>query len=321
MFDNTYFPKAKNFWQSGKMYELSQPTIHSMTHALHYGTSVFEGIRAYKTSRGPAVFRLKEHLDRLFHSASILRMTVPYTKEEITEAIKLVVKENKLDSAYIRPLLFYSYGNLGLLPKACPVELTIGAWEWGAYLGDKVEKGVHACIVPWRRIHRSQSNMTAKLGGVYVQSAISGMEARSRGFDEALFLNIEGRVAEGPGENIAIIKNGVLKTNNNAESILEGITRSSLLEIAKNSGIETAVGPIEKEEFFNADEAFFCGTAVEVASIVRVTDASDPNSPEKEYAIGNGEFGAMTKKIKQTYLEVVTGQVPQYENWLTYVYD
>lgn len=321
MFDNTYFPKAKNFWQSGKMYEWSQPTIHSMTHALHYGTSVFEGIRAYKTSRGPAVFRLKEHLDRLFHSASILRMTVPYTKEEITESIKLVMKENKLDSAYIRPLLFYSYGNLGLLPKACPVELTIGAWEWGAYLGEKAEKGVHACIVPWRRIHRSQFNMTAKLGGVYVQSAISGMEARSRGFDEALFLNIEGRVAEGAGENIFIIKNGILKTNNNAESILEGITRSSLLEIAKNIGTETAVGPIEKEELFDADEAFFCGTAVEVASIVRVTDASDPSSPEKEYAIGNGEFGAMTKKIKQTYLEVVTGNLSQYENWLTYVYD
>ena len=321
MFDNTRFPRARKFWHKGKLHDWSQPSIHVMSHALHYGTSVFEGIRAYNTPEGPAVFRLPEHIERFFHSASTLFMEVPYSKEEIIEAIKLVIKENKLESAYIRPLLFYSYGNLGLLPKFSPVELTIGAWEWGAYLGRHKEKGVHVYIVPWRRIHHSQLEMTAKLGGVYVQSAICGQMACSKGFDEAIFLNLEGNIAEGAGENIFIVKERVLKTNDKTESVLEGITRASLLEIAKDLGYETSIGPITKEDFFKADEAFFSGTAVEMAPIVRVADGSNPQEGKREYTIGSGKVGEITTKLVKAYKDSVSGKIKKYEKWLTHIYD
>ena len=321
MLDNTRFPKARKFWYMGKLHDWSQPSIHVMSHALHYGTSVFEGIRAYKTPKGPAVFRLPEHIERLFHSASTLFMEVPYSKEEIIEAIKLVIKENKLESAYVRPLLFYSHGNLGLLPKYSPVELAIGAWEWGAYLGDDPEKGVYVYIVPWRRVHHSQLEMTAKLGGVYVQSAICGQLARSKGFDEAIFLNLEGNIAEGPGENIFIVKNGVVKTNDKTESVLEGITRESLLEIAAGLGYETSIGAITREDLFKADEAFFSGTAVEVPPIVRVIDGSIPREGKREYTIGSGRVGEITTKLALAYKNSVSGKVKKYEKWLTSVYD
>jgi branched-chain amino acid aminotransferase len=248
-------------------------------------------------------------------------MEVPYSKEEIIEAIKLVIKENKLESAYIRPLLFYSYGNLGLLPKFSPVELIIGAWDWGAYLGDDPEKGVTVYIVPWRRIHHSQLEMTAKLGGVYVQSAICGQIARSKGFDEAIFLNLEGNIAEGAGENIFIVKERVLKTNDKTESVLEGITRASLLEIASDLGYETSIEPITKEDLFKADEAFFSGTAVEMAPIVHITDGSIPREGKREYTIGSGKPGEITIKLATAYKDSVSGKIKKYEKWLTSVYD
>lgn len=321
MFDNTHFPRAKKFWHMRKLYDWSQPTIHSMSHALHYGTSVFEGIRAYNTANGPAIFRLPDHINRFFHSASILRMEIPFSKEEIKSAIKLVIKENELDNAYIRPLLFYSYGNLGLVPEVSPVELIIGAWEWGAYLGDKTEKGAHVCILHWRRIHHSQIEMSAKLGGIYIQSAICGMEARLQGFDEAIFLNLEGNVAEGPGENLFIVKGRTLKTNDKTESILEGITRATILEIAKGLGVDSSIGPITKEELFQADEVFFSGTAVEVAPIVHVTDCSEPEASKKEYTIGTGKAGDITLQLTKNYKNAVSGKIKKYEKWLTYVYD
>jgi branched-chain amino acid aminotransferase len=321
MFDNTYFPRAEKYWYQGKLYDWSHPAIHPMSHALHYGTSVFEGIRAYSTRKGPAVFRLPEHTDRFLHSAKTLFMDVPFNKQEINDAIKLLIRENKLDSAYIRPLLYYSYGNLGLLPKVSPVELVIGAWEWGAYLGEKTKTGVQVYIVPWKRVHRSQLEMTAKLGGVYVQSAICGMHARSLGHDEAVFLNLEGNIAEGPGENIFIVKDGVLITNDKTESILEGITRESILEMAKNLGIETRIGIITKEDFFEADEAFFSGTAVEIAPIISITDGSNPHKENKEYSPGSGQAGELTLRIVKAYKDVVSGKMKEYEKWLTYIND
>ena len=207
MFDNTHFPKAKTFWHMGRFHDWSDGFCHPMMHALHYGTSVFEGIRAYGTDRGAAVFRLPEHIDRFLISAAVAKMKPPYSKDEIITFVKQTVRENGLESCYIRPLLYFGFGNLGLVPKACPVELAISAWEWGAYLGEKAEKGVNVYIVPWRRVHHSQFNMAAKLGGVYVQSTICGLEAREEGYDEAVFLNMEGRVAEGPGQNIPILIN------------------------------------------------------------------------------------------------------------------
>ena len=319
MYDNAHFPRAKKFWYQGKFYDWTEPCVHVMSHALHYGTSVFEGIRAYSTAKGSAIFRLPEHVDRFLHSASVLGMKVPFSKEEICHAIQSTVLENQLESAYIRPLLFSSFGNLGLIPRHSPAELTIGAWEWGAYLGKKSRTGVKAYIVPWRRIHHSQFDMTAKLGGVYVQSAICGRLARSRGCDEAIFLNLEGNIAEGPGENILIVKDGILKTNDKSESILEGITRTTLLQLAEDRGIPTSIGPITKKELIQADEVFFSGTAVEIAPIVHVKDASDPDSPEKEYQIGSGQTGEVTQRIAQAYTDAVTGKTKDYEKWLTYI--
>jgi len=319
MFLNTNFPKAKKYWYQGKFYDWSEAGFHPMMHALHYGTSVFEGIRAYSTARGPAVFRLPEHNDRFLLSADVVKMKSPYTKDEITEFIKLTIRENALESCYVRPLLFYSYGNLGLVPKACPVELAISAWEWGAYLGENAARGVNAYIVPWRRVHHTQFNMSAKLGGVYVQSTICGLEAREQGFDEGIFLNMEGRVAEGPGQNIFIVKNGTLITNGRVESALEGITRTSLLEIARDLGFKTVIGPITKDDLFGADEAFYCGTAVEVIPIVTVTDGSDPAGPKVPQTIGTGKPGPIALRMIKAFNEAVTGRDPRYEKWLTYV--
>jgi len=319
MFNTTHFPKALTYWHDGKFYKWSEAHVHPMVHALHYGSSVFEGIRAYSTAKGTAIFRLKEHLDRFLYSAAVAKMDVPYTREDITRVIKLTLKKNKLESAYIRPLLFFSYGNLGLVPKFCPVELVIATWEWGAYLGEKSVNGVSVCIVPWRRLHHSQLDMKAKLGGAYIQSTICGLETRAQGYDEAVFLNLEGNVAEGPGENIFISKDGVLKTNDTSESILEGITRTSLLEMAKDLGYKMVIGPISREEFFAADEAFFSGTAVEVTPIIRVTDASNPGGSKREYIIGSGQVGETTRRLRQMFKEVVTGQIKKYEKWLTFV--
>jgi branched-chain amino acid aminotransferase len=319
MFETTHFPKAKKFWYMGKFLEWKEPTIHVMSHALHYGSSVFEGIRAYNTGKCPAIFRLPEHMDRFMYSASVMNMDVPYSKEEIRDIILLTLKENRLDTAYIRPLLFYSYGNLGLVPKHSRVELMVAAWEWSAYLGEAGKRGAHVNIIPWRRIHHSQFDQKAKLGGLYVLSTLSGVLARNKGYDEAVYLNLEGNIAEGPGANIFIIKDDVVKTNDTSESILEGITRTSVLKLAADIGLECRVGPITKQDFFEADEAFFTGTAVEVASIVHVTDDSDPANAGKEYTIGTGKVGELTKKIKTLYLEVVKGQHDAYSDWLTHI--
>ena len=319
IFDNTHFPKAKTYWYMGKFYDWSEGFLHPMTHGLHYGTSVFEGIRAYPTDDGPAVFRLSEHIDRFLYSAAVIKMTSPYDKDAIVRAVLQTIRKNRLTSCYIRPLLFYSYGGLGIVPKSSPVELAIATWDWGAYLGEKSWTGVSVYIHPLRRVHHSQVDMRAKLGGLYIQSMICGIETRALGFDEAIFLNLEGRIAEGPGENIYVVKKGVLKTNDVTESILEGITRTSVLTIAKDLGYETTVGPVSQEEFFAADEVFFTGTAVEVVPIIRVRDGSDRAKKPKDYVIGTGRAGTITGKIRARYLDIVHGKVKKYAQWLTYV--
>jgi branched-chain amino acid aminotransferase len=317
MIDSSQFPKAKKIWYMGRFHDWSDLTVHSMTHALHYGTSVFEGIRAYPTDHGPAVFRLPEHIDRLLYSAGAAKMIPPYGKDPIIRAVLDTVRENGLEACYIRPLYFYSYGNLGLVPKSSPVQLVIAAWEWSAYLGDKPEQGVTVCLVPRRRVHHTQIDMRAKLGGIYVQSTIAGLDARAQGCNEAVFLNIEGRVAEGPGENVFIVKNGIVKTNDRNESVLEGITRTSILEIAAGLGFKTAVGPITKADFLACDEAFFTGTAVEIASIIGVKDQSDGVPGRETAALGSGQAGPATLRIRAAFLEAVHGKNPLYRKWLT----
>lgn len=325
IFDTKFFPGAKYYWHMGELFEWDEVTVHTMSHVVHYGSSVFEGIRAYDTLKGPAVFRLNEHIDRLFYSAKTLNLNVLYSKEEIIDAIKLTMRKNKLRSAYIRPNLYFGYGNLGLVPKNCPAELTIGCWGWGAYLGEEgIAKGVHVLLLPWKRIHWSQTDMKAKLGGLYVLSNMAGTYARKHGYDEGVFLNLEGRIAEGPGENIIIVKDGVIKTNDSKESILQGITQTTILEIAKNLGYEIEIGPISLEDFINADEAFFTGTAAEVTPITRMTDGRDISLKKDDWpvhVIGNGIPGGVTLRLANFYDEIVSGKHSEYKHWLTYVYD
>jgi len=319
MLDTTHFPKAAKYWHMGKIHPWDDVILQPMVHALHYGTSVFEGIRAYATPDGPKIFRLPEHVDRFFVSAEVSKMKAPYSKEEVTAAIKLIVRENNMESCYIRPLFYYAYGNLGLIPKACPVELVISTWEWSSYMGEAAVNGIRVYLGPWRRTHFSQIDMRAKLGGVYVQSTISGLDARAQGADEALFLNIEGRVAEGPGENLFLVKNGAIKTNALSESILEGITRTSVLEIARDLGIETSIGPLTIEDLVGADEAFFTGTAVEVVPINRLIDGSRRGEPHREFAIGKGVPGPVSLRLRKAYLDIVHGAENKYAKWLTAV--
>ncbi|MFQ5584653.1 MAG: aminotransferase class IV, partial [Calditrichia bacterium] len=230
----------------------------------------------------------------------------------------------RLRSAYIRPNLYFGYGNLGLVPKACPVELTIGCWGWGAYLGEEaVINGVHVLLLPWKRIHRSQTDMAAKFGGLYVLSNKAGSYARELGFGEGIFLNLEGRVSEGPGENIVIVKNNIIKTNDESESILEGITRTTILQLAADMGYETEIGPMTLEELWNADEVFFTGTAAEGTPITRITDGRDTSLAKEDWplhVIGNGMPGKITRELMKMYGEVVRGEHSQYDDWLTYVY-
>jgi branched-chain amino acid aminotransferase len=325
MFKTTYFPGAKKYWHMGKIYDWNSVLVHVMSHALHYGSSIFEGIRAYDTAEGPAIFKLKEHLDRFFISADVANMSVPYSKGEISQVIKMLLRENQLRVAYIRPNLFYSYGNLGLVPKFSRVELSIGCWNWGAYLGKEgIEKGVHTLLLPKRRIHISQLDMRAKIGGIYAQSTIEANFARRNGFDEGIFLNIEGRIAEGPGENVMIVKNNKLKTNDQSESVLQGITRSTILKLAQDVGLEAEVSPITVQELIDADEAFFTGTAAEVTPITFVTDGSDKNqvkSEWKKYAIRTGQPGPITRQMASLYADIVRGKNPNYNDWLTYIHD
>ncbi|MCK6620147.1 MAG: branched-chain amino acid transaminase [Calditrichaceae bacterium] len=325
MFDTKHFPGAKKYWHMGEIYDWDTTQVHVMSHVVHYGSSAFEGIRAYETERGPAIFRLDDHIERLFHSAKSINMAVPFTKAEIMEACKLILRENRLRSAYVRPNLFFGYGNLGLTPKACPVELTIGCWEWGAYLGTEgLQRGVHVLLLPWKRIHPSQIDASVKLGGLYVQSNIFATCARKLGFDEAVFLNLEDRISEGPGENIVIVKNGVVTTNDKSESVLEGITRTTILKLAEDLGYRTDIAPITVEDFLHAEEAFFTGTAAEITPITRVTDSRDKSVPKEDwetYLISGGKPGRITLQLAQLYGEVVRGRHLEYDHWLTYVYD
>jgi branched-chain amino acid aminotransferase len=320
MYDTQHFPKAKYYWHQGEFFAWNTCKNHVMTHVMHYGSSCFEGIRAYETDTGGAIFRLQDHIERFIQSAETIHMKVPYGRDEIMQICQDVLVKNQLRAAYIRPNFFFGYGNLGLIPHSCPVELSVGAWSWGAYLGEEAKKtGLKLLILPWPRWHHSQINNQAKLGGMYVQSNIGGTYARNKGFNEGLYLNLEGHIAEGPGENVIVIKNNVVKTNDRLSSILEGITRKSIMQIAADFGYETEIGIITKHELFDADEAFFTGTAAEITPIGAVTDGSNADQPEQEYIIGSGKPGPITRKLADKYMDIVHGKDSDYEHWLTRV--
>lgn len=294
-------------WFNGEMVPWREAKTHVLTHTLHYGMGVFEGVRAYKTDKGPAVFRLKEHTDRLFRSAKILGMKIPQTKEEINEGLLATIRDNNLDSAYIRPMCFYGSEGMGLRADNLAVNTIIASWEWGAYLGDEgMEKGIRIRTSSFSRHHVNVTMCKAKSNGAYMNSMLALTEALRDGYDEALLLDTEGYVAEGSGENIFIVRDGVLYTPD-LTAALEGITRATIIQFANDLGIKVVEKRITRDEVYVADEAFFTGTAAEVTPI-RELDARP---------IGEGVRGPITTQLQTMYFDQVYGRRAEYPEWLT----
>jgi len=302
-------PRSKWIWMDGELVSWENAKVHVMTHALHYGSAVFEGIRCYKTDEGAAIFRLKEHIDRLFFSASIYRMKIPFTKEEIMRACIEVVKANEFEECYIRPLVYRGYGEMGVNPLNVPVKVAIMAWEWGAYLGKAQEVGARVIISTWVRPAPNMLPMMAKVSGHYTNSQLAKIEAVEKGADEAILLDHRGYISEGSGENIFIVKDEVIYTPPTYASILVGITRDSVMRIARDLGYTVMEKDITRTELYNADEAFFTGTAAEVTPIVEVDGIK----------IGDGMPGPITRKLQKAFWEVVHGKNKKYIGWLTFV--
>ncbi len=300
-------PKTEKIWMDGKFVDWDRATVHVLTHSLHYGLGVFEGIRCYETKKGPAIFRLDEHIDRLFGSAHIFLMDIPYTKKEIRDAIIGTVRINRIKECYIRPLAFIGYGAMGLYPKGNPVNVSIAAWSWGAYLGDDgLTKGIKVKTSSFIRNHVNANMTRGKVCGYYVNSQLAKKEAIACGYDEALLLDTEGYVSEGSGENIFMVRNGVLKTTP-LTSILEGITRNSIMRIAADKKIRVLEERFTRDELYIADEAFFTGTAAEVTPIRELDGRT----------IGAGKPGPITRELQAVFFDIVKGKNKKYISWLT----
>jgi len=300
--------KTDKIWMDGELVAWDEARIHVLTHSLHYGSGVFEGIRAYATADGPAVFRLKDHIARLFDSAHLFLMDIPYSPEEIVEACKETVRVNGLDSCYVRPIAFLGYGEIGLNPLPCPVNVSIAVWPWGSYLGEEsLNAGVRMMVSSWRRMDPNVNPVAAKGTGIYINSSLAKIEAIKSGYDEAILLNTQGFVSECTGENIFIVKNGVLITPNLASGALAGITRDSVMTIARDLGYEVREESLLRHDLYLADEAFLTGTAAELVPIRSVDDREI------------GPVGELTRKLQETYFAVVRGEVERYRDWLDYV--
>ena len=291
-------------WMNGSLVNWDEAKVHVLTHTLHYGTGVFEGIRAYETANGPAVFRLTDHIKRLHNSAQIMGMELPYSVEELVEATKQTVRSTGLPSCYVRPLAYYGYGEMGLNTLPCKVDVAIACWPWGAYLGDDaVDKGVRMKISSWTRHDHNTMPPAAKTVGNYVNSSLAKVEALKAGYDEAIMLAPNGLVAECTGENIFCVRNGVILTPPLSAGALEGITQSSVTKIARDLGYDIRVDNIARSDLYIADEIFVCGTAAEVGSVSSVDDRKVPCP------------GPMTKAIATTYAKAVRGQDYRYIHW------
>jgi branched-chain amino acid aminotransferase len=296
-------------WHDGKLVPWREATTHVLTHSLHYGLAVFEGLRAYKTIDGTAIFRLKEHTDRLFNSAHIYMMKMPYDKETLMEAHREVVRANKLESCYLRPIAFYGSEKMGVSPKGAQVHVSIAAWPWGAYLGEEgLAKGIRVKTSSYARHHVNVSMCRAKYSGTYANSILANMEATEHGYDEALLLDVDGFVAEGAGENLFVVKDGQIYEPEIA-SALVGITRATVIQLAKELGYEVKAKRLTRDDIYIADEAFFTGTAAEVTPIREVDSRQ----------IGAGKRGPVTEKIQSLFFDVVNGKVPAHKDWLARV--
>lgn len=302
--------KTKKIWMDGKFVNWEDANVHILTHTLHYGLGVFEGIRCYKCEDGrSAVFRLQEHTDRLFESAHIMQVQIPYSREDINKAIIETLKVNDLKEGYIRPLVYLSAGSMGIYPKDNPVKVAIAVWSWGAYLGEKaIKEGIRVKISSFTRHHVNVGMTKAKVVGNYVNSILAKREVIAMGYDEALLLDTDGYISEGSGENIFMVKDGLLKTTP-LTSVLRGITRDSVIRIAKDKGIPVLEGRFSRDELYTADEAFFTGTAAEITPIREVDNRK----------IGEGKPGPVTKIIQETFFNAVKGREKKYAMWLAYL--
>jgi branched-chain amino acid aminotransferase len=296
-------------WLDGQMVPWREAQTHVLTHTLHYGMGVFEGVRAYHAEQGTAIFRLQEHTDRLFNSAHILGMTMPFDKDTLNEAQLAAVRENNLDSAYLRPMVFFGSEGMGLRADNLKVHVMVAAWEWGSYLGaEGIEKGIRIGTSSYTRHHVNAAMCRAKANGHYINSMLALSEAQAHGYDEALLLDAQGYVAEGSGENIFLVKDGVLHTPCTT-SALDGITRKTIMHLAEKNGLKVVERLITRDEVYIADEAFFTGTAAEVTPI-RECDRR---------AIGSGSRGPVTETLQSQYFDLVHGKLPGYESWLAVV--
>jgi len=298
-------------WQNGEFVDWEDATTHVLTHALHYGTGVFEGVRCYDTERGPAVFRCEEHLDRLFDSAKVYDLEIKHGREELTKATLELLDRQGLESCYIRPIAYYGYESLGVSPGDCPTDVAIAAWPWGTYLGEEaLEEGVDVMVSSWRKHASSQVPTNVKTTGLYVNSMLAGEEARRNGYVEAIVLNKEGNVAEGPGENVFMVNDGEIYTTGPAQSILEGITRDTVITLAEERGYtvhDEAV--ISRGQLYTADELFFTGSAAEVTPIRSVDDTE----------IGAGTRGPVTEELQSAFFDVVERRTDDHDGWFTYL--
>jgi branched-chain amino acid aminotransferase len=296
-------------WMDGRLVKWEDAKTHVLTFTLHYGAGVFEGIRAYKTHKGTAVFRLKDHMKRLSDSAKKIRMKLPYSIDELVSATKETVASNKLEAGYIRPIAFFGYGEMGLKAKN-RTSVAIACWPWGAYLGEAaLAKGVRCKVSSWRRIDSRTLPTSAKVCGFYVNSILASLDATESGYEEAILLNTGGNVAEGPGENIFVVKDGQLITPPLSAGILEGITRDSIIRIAKDMKMTVVERNIKQDQLFDADEAFFTGTAAEVTPIREIDGIQ----------IGEGRRGPVTEKLQSKFYDIVKGKDRKYYKWLDFV--
>ncbi|MBZ5559158.1 MAG: branched-chain amino acid transaminase [Acidobacteriia bacterium] len=302
------FTPTDSIWFNGKLVPWKDATVHVLAHGLQYGTGVFEGMKSYPTPDGPAIFRLDAHLERFFKSAELYDLAIPYSQATLADASLDVVRVNKLEASYLRPVAFCDAGTLSVWTKECPISVAIAAVPTGKYLAN-ADAGVRVTVSPIRKFDATAIPAWAKACGQYINSARAVNEAQRRGFDEAILLNSQGLVAEGSGENLFLVKDGRVVTNDKDASILMGVTRASVLEIARDLGIEARVAPISVEDVLHADELFFTGTAVEVTPIREVDGR----------VIGDGKPGPVTRRIQDTFNQAVRGQLPQYRRWLSYV--
>jgi branched-chain amino acid aminotransferase len=302
--------KAAKIWFNGTFVPWEDANVHVLSHAIHYGTSFFEGMRCYETAKGSAVFRLDDHLRRLLDSMKIYRTESPYTIKQLHDATLETIRVNGIKSCYIRPIIFRGYGELGVNPVHCPVDTVIANWGWGAYLGaDGLEKGVNVCVSSWNRSAPNTLPNMAKVGANYMNSQLIKLEALSNGYDEGIGLDVSGMVSEASGENIFLVRDGILYTPPVGNSVLNGITRHSIITLAGELGIRVVEQNLPREMLYIADEAFFTGTAAEVTPIASVD----------RIKVGIGKRGPVTEKLQSAFFDIVLGKVEDRFNWLSYV--